>query len=178
MFKKIVAIFVMVSIIGCSTTNNQELSKSGMSMPEIMKTLANGANDITYGTFDPRGYPYTITNTYSAVGATSTSKTKSILMFEYTPKGFVALDIDGDPIVREIRTYEYEGGGWIHIATMVLGSAANAAMVAVFAGVGRPCRGCGGGSGGAIIYNHNEAGSFSEANVDSVTDVSVGCPTC
>lgn len=174
MFKKIVAIIVMISIVGCSTTPRQ-VSESGMSMPEIMRALKNSENDISFGTFDPRGYPYTITNTYSSVGALATSKTKSMLMFHIDERGFVTLDKNGDPLVKEIRTYEYEGGGWVQVAVMIVGAAASAAMVGVFAGVGRPCRGCGGG--GTTVYNHNESESFSGAELNNVNDFTVGCST-
>ncbi len=182
MLRKIVILFTVISLVGCGTTTAVRSSgDQGLATPEILSFVKNTKNDGVLADLDPRGNPYTITIFNSVVGGMTTTKTKTVLHFIMDNTGFVVLNAMGQPVAEKKVTFEYEGGGWVQVAVQLFGTAVTAAIIGTTMGIGRPCRGCGGGGGTQIINNpqsFSEAGAFSDANVNSVTDVGVGCSTC
>ena len=131
----------------------------------------------------PNGEPIAEARIANAWGFAWDNQVRVDLIHKVDGAGNVLYDKEGKILVERVEYMPHvKGGTGEAIVRQIIQTGATVGVVAATGGFGRRCGGGRCGGGGTQIINNpqsfSEAGSFSDANVNSVTDVGVGCPTC
>ena len=152
-------IILLVFLSGCSTMNRTPLGSKNIQLP-----LTDNKGNLLSETFIA-----------TDIGFGFDDSTKAVKIYKLDRFGNVMFE-EGLPIIDRVEYYQLTKGGTYGLVAVQTINAA--AMATTFGVIGRGCSGCGSsGRSGPTYINHNEASSFSDAAVDSVTDVTVGCST-